>query len=247
MRDNLEELNARELSDIPVLLGGAALTRTYVERDLREVYKGRLFYGKDAFEGLRVMDRLGEIKRDPATDDADWGRVPSDSTVGLRGRFASGDGSERAGRRCPTRSPDVEDDNEIFVPPFTGSKVVKGIALDDIAGVPQRDRAVPQPVAVPPREGRARTTTAFKDRLRPMLREQLAAAGRRICCTPRSSTATGRPTATARTSCLGGRVTRPRDHPLPVPAAAQGAVATASPTSSGRSSRPTSTTSRSTS
>ena len=65
MRDNLEELNARNLSEIPVLLGGAALTRTYVERDLREVYKGRLFYGKDAFEGLRVMDRLGEIKADP--------------------------------------------------------------------------------------------------------------------------------------------------------------------------------------
>ena len=37
-------------------------TRTYVERDLREVYEGRLFYGKDAFEGLRVMDRLGEIR-----------------------------------------------------------------------------------------------------------------------------------------------------------------------------------------
>ena len=63
MRDNLEELNGRGLADdIPVLLGGAALTRTYVERDLREVYEGRLFYGKDAFEGLRVMDRLGELQ-----------------------------------------------------------------------------------------------------------------------------------------------------------------------------------------
>jgi len=63
MRDNLEELNDRSLSNIPVVLGGAALTRSYVERDLREVYEGRLFYGKDAFEGLRVMDRLGELKR----------------------------------------------------------------------------------------------------------------------------------------------------------------------------------------
>ena len=43
--------------------GGAALTRTYVERDLRSEYEGRLFYGKDAFEGLRTMDRLGEMKR----------------------------------------------------------------------------------------------------------------------------------------------------------------------------------------
>ncbi|MBA3281183.1 MAG: methionine synthase, partial [Acidimicrobiia bacterium] len=73
MRDNLNELNTRELSDIPVLLGGAALTRSYVERDLRNVYEGRLFYGKDAFEGLRVMDRLGEIRTDPSTDDPDWG------------------------------------------------------------------------------------------------------------------------------------------------------------------------------
>ena len=42
MRENLEELNSRGLSHVPVLLGGAALTRTYVERDLREVYEGRL-------------------------------------------------------------------------------------------------------------------------------------------------------------------------------------------------------------
>ena len=48
---------------MPVLLGGAALTRTYVERDLREVYEGRLFYGRDAFEGLRTMDTLMEGKR----------------------------------------------------------------------------------------------------------------------------------------------------------------------------------------
>src|SRR5512142_45514 len=77
MRDNLEELNSRGLSTIPVLLGGAALTRTYVERDLREVYEGRLFYGKDAFEGLHVMDRLGEIRRG-GDEDPGWGRVPSD-------------------------------------------------------------------------------------------------------------------------------------------------------------------------
>src|SRR5207248_9092078 len=57
MRENLEELTSRGLARIPVLLGGAALTRTYVERDLRQVYEGRLFYGKDAFEGLRTMER----------------------------------------------------------------------------------------------------------------------------------------------------------------------------------------------
>ena len=63
MRDNLEELNARRPVELPVLLGGAALTRTYVEQDLREVYEGRLFYGRDAFEGLHTMDRLMDMKR----------------------------------------------------------------------------------------------------------------------------------------------------------------------------------------
>src|SRR5690606_24364561 len=75
MRDNLGELNQRELSDIPVLLGGAALTRTYVEADLRSVYEGRLFYGKDAFEGLRVMDRLVEIRKGNLEDD-EFGHEP---------------------------------------------------------------------------------------------------------------------------------------------------------------------------
>jgi 5-methyltetrahydrofolate--homocysteine methyltransferase len=77
MRENLVELNQRDLADIPVLLGGAALTRTYVERDLREVYDGRLFYGRDAFEGLRTMDRLVELKKSGEDDpDCSGGRSP---------------------------------------------------------------------------------------------------------------------------------------------------------------------------
>ncbi|HXW33511.1 MAG TPA: methionine synthase, partial [Acidimicrobiales bacterium] len=74
MRENLEELNSRGLADMPVLLGGAALTRTYVERDLRQVYEGRVFYGKDAFEGLRTMDRLMDLKR-TGEEDPDFGRA----------------------------------------------------------------------------------------------------------------------------------------------------------------------------
>ena len=58
MRENLQELNNLGLADTPVMLGGAALTRNYVEVDLRKVYEGRLFYGKDAFEGLHTMDTL---------------------------------------------------------------------------------------------------------------------------------------------------------------------------------------------
>lgn len=58
MRDNLLEMNARGLEHYPVILGGAALTRGYVEEDLRSIYNGRVFYAQDAFEGLHLMGEL---------------------------------------------------------------------------------------------------------------------------------------------------------------------------------------------
>lgn len=58
MRDNLLEINDRGLYAYPVILGGAALTRSYVEKDLASLYKGRVFYAQDAFEGLRLMNEL---------------------------------------------------------------------------------------------------------------------------------------------------------------------------------------------
>ncbi len=55
MKENLEEMNTRGVSDkFPVLLGGAALTRSYVENDLAEIYEGEVHYARDAFEGLRA-------------------------------------------------------------------------------------------------------------------------------------------------------------------------------------------------
>jgi len=176
MRDNLEELNTRELSHIPVLLGGAALTRSYVERDLRTVYDGRLFYGKDAFEGLRVMDRLGEIKRDPEVDDADWGRVPSESTV--RSRLTKQDEPDADAAPIPSRSPAVESDNPTFTPPFLGDRIVKGLSLDEIAGYLNetalfRNQWQFRPETV---DGTTESDDEFKARLRPTLREQLGKA-----------------------------------------------------------------------
>jgi len=58
MRDDLVELNHRGLDYFPVILGGAALTRNYVEEDLRELYQGTVLYGQDAFEGLAHMDTV---------------------------------------------------------------------------------------------------------------------------------------------------------------------------------------------
>src|SRR5205085_1646928 len=133
MRENLEELNAQGLAEIPVLLGGAALTRTYVERDLRSVYEGRLFYGKDAFEGLHTMDRLMELKRSGSVDELFGREVLETDRVSRHERVAA----ERAAMDkslVPARSPEVVTDNEVFVPPFLGTKVVKGVSLDEIAG-----------------------------------------------------------------------------------------------------------------
>jgi 5-methyltetrahydrofolate--homocysteine methyltransferase len=158
-----------------VLLGGAALTRTFVERDLREVYEGRLFYGKDAFEGLNVMDRLGEIKRG-ADDDPDWGRVPTESTI--RNRLDLPDVPDD-GVEIPARSPEVETDNPLFVPPFVGSKIVKGIAIDDIAKYINETALFRNQWQFRPEkrdDGSVETDDEFKERLRPQLRSQLAEA-----------------------------------------------------------------------
>src|SRR5690606_13880647 len=57
MEEDLEELNSRGIR-IPVLLGGAALSRHYCESHLRSRYQGRVYHGADAFEGLRIMDYL---------------------------------------------------------------------------------------------------------------------------------------------------------------------------------------------
>jgi 5-methyltetrahydrofolate--homocysteine methyltransferase len=177
MRDNLAELNARGLETIPVLLGGAALTRSYVERDLREVYEGRLFYGKDAFEGLHVMDRLGEIRKGGA-DDPDWGRVPSESRVPARAGSRPGEEAEPV--VLPDRSPAVETDNPVFTPPFIGSKIIKGVALDDIAGYLNETALFRNQWQFRPEKDAngkvTETDEEFKARIRPTLRAQLAEA-----------------------------------------------------------------------
>jgi 5-methyltetrahydrofolate--homocysteine methyltransferase len=115
----------------PVLLGGAALTRAYVERDLREIYSGDVSYARDAFEGLRLMDAVMGAKRG-------LGSVPSAAVVRTPAHAAS----ERPAPR--RRLPEVDEASlparsavatDVPVPavPFFGSRVVKGIALADYA------------------------------------------------------------------------------------------------------------------
>ena len=167
MRDNLLELNAQGLSNIPVLLGGAALTRSYVEQDLRKIYEGRVLYGKDAFEGLATLDTLMAIKKS-GIDDPDFGRKLGERVIPRREEVEVDPAS------IPNRSPEVETDNTVFVPPFLGSKVVKGIGIDEIAEYINETALFRNQWQYRPNEGES--DTDFKDRIRPILRAQLSNA-----------------------------------------------------------------------
>lgn len=79
MRDNLIELNNRGLHHFPVILGGAALTRSYVEQDLQEIYKGNVSYAQDAFEGLRLMNEL-TVTKTPSEAPQNHTETPSKPT-----------------------------------------------------------------------------------------------------------------------------------------------------------------------
>ena len=165
MRENLEELKRRGMERVPVLLGGAALTRSYVERDLREAYPGPLFYGKDAFAGLEVMERLeaGAGSGDPAFGRVETRRLPERSQpTGL------------LPDDVPERSPEAVVDNPVFVPPFLGSRVIKGVALDEIAGFVNETALFRNQWQYRPADGEG--DDAFKERIREIFRRQLGAA-----------------------------------------------------------------------
>ena len=167
MRDNLIELNNQGLSNIPVILGGAALTRSYVEQDLRKIYEGRVLYGKDAFEGLSTLDKLMDIKKS-GIDDPDFGRKLGERVIPRREKVEVDPAS------IPNRSPEVETDNTVFIPPFLGTKVVKGIGIDEIAEYINETALFRNQWQYRPNEDES--DTDFKDRIRPILRAQLSNA-----------------------------------------------------------------------
>ncbi len=128
MRENLEELNARGLDRYPVLLGGAALNRTYVEGDLRGIYKGRVFYCRDAFAGLKVMDQLREERASGATVAKEPVRAPRVTPKGPRGPAPEAPDTSASARS------DVATDVPVPTAPFLGeARIVKGIPVRDIA------------------------------------------------------------------------------------------------------------------
>ena len=142
MKENLEEMNHRGVAGtFPVLLGGAALTRSYVENDLAAVYEGEVHYARDAFEGLRLMDEIMNVKRGIAPD------TDSPEAIAAREKEAERKARHERSKRIaeqrkaaetpvevPARS-DVATDVEVPVPPFWGNRIVKGVALAEYTGL----------------------------------------------------------------------------------------------------------------
>ena len=126
MKENLEELTARGLDQRwPIVLGGAALTRAYVEQDLAAIFPGEVRYARDAFEGLRLMDAIMAVKRGE-----EGAALPA-----LRERRVANTRVKAEDTPIDTSRSDVASDNSIPNPPFFGSRVIKGIQLSDYAGM----------------------------------------------------------------------------------------------------------------
>ncbi len=121
MKENLQELQSRGLAEKwPIVLGGAALTRSYVEQDLSEQFPGTVRYAKDAFEGLKLMDLLMGIKKGVAG--VELPPLKPRRTVKRETGLL---------KKIDVVRSDVSAVNPVPIAPFFGSKVVKGIALAD--------------------------------------------------------------------------------------------------------------------
>lgn len=135
MEENLHELNERGIR-VPVLLGGAALTRSYAEGHLKSVYEGSLYYGKDAFEGLAIMDRLRSGRAAEIEVQVQERLAKRAESLAKVGACASqpmtigrdrGNGGDDGGGRS-----EVARDVEVVAPPFFGSRVVERVALKEV-------------------------------------------------------------------------------------------------------------------
>ena len=126
MKENLEELTNRGLAEKwPIVLGGAALTRAFVEQDLAAVFPGEVRYARDAFEGLRLMDAIMAVKKG----------VPGAALPQLRERKVPLRPSKNEDRVIDTKRSDVAIDIDIPAAPFFGSRIIKGVPLADYVGM----------------------------------------------------------------------------------------------------------------
>ncbi len=145
MKENLEVMNERGIN-VPVVLGGAALTRRYVEDDLKSLYKGRLFYARDAFAGLHTMDKLtggngreelsGEtlkaVAAVTATGEDAEDLVGEEAKLGIHKSLKPRAVAKTTGDTTHTKRSDVSAEVPIPEAPFYGSRVVEDVSLDEV-------------------------------------------------------------------------------------------------------------------
>jgi 5-methyltetrahydrofolate--homocysteine methyltransferase len=157
MRDNLEIMNERGIN-VPVVLGGAALNRRYVDDELVPLYNGKLFYARDAFDGLHAMDSLTQSEQSQvsslksqvavAGNGSSKDQKPkTDNTITIQtvedaedlvgedaklGKQAARVRSRISGDTTHTTKSDISNEVKIPDPPFYGSKVIDDIDLDEV-------------------------------------------------------------------------------------------------------------------
>lgn len=122
MKENLETLNEQGL-EVPVILGGAALNKRFVEGELRALYRGDVYYANDAFDGLKYMEQIMSHKRSgtrPILKIYSDSRTKEDATV-----TDDSDKDKFISQR-------IKNNTEIPSPPFWGSRIVEDIPLDSI-------------------------------------------------------------------------------------------------------------------
>ena len=138
MKDNLQAFNEAGIS-VPVVLGGAALTPRFVNKDCSEVYEGKVIYGRDAFTDLRFMDAYVKAKADGSWSDHQGfvNGTPEGLSLGGEGQTDHDASSETSSNE---HGPDSNDDSQeaavttersevvnaeaAVKPPFLGSKLL---------------------------------------------------------------------------------------------------------------------------
>jgi 5-methyltetrahydrofolate--homocysteine methyltransferase len=137
MKENLEVMNEQGIT-IPVVLGGAALTRRYVEQDLRAIYRGVVSYANDAFDGLRFMEKVmsGTLDTPPVQAVAE---EKEEVLTGAEAKIALAQseddryqGDQRGATGSVGRRSSVRTDVPIPVPPFWGTRVVDPVPLEEV-------------------------------------------------------------------------------------------------------------------
>jgi 5-methyltetrahydrofolate--homocysteine methyltransferase len=134
MKENLEEMNQRHIS-VPVICGGAALTRRYVEEDLTNTYRGKVYYGQDAFAGLRAMDEIMKASNRALISDVgslmlDKNKKKSSEVETPNSNTQSAAPGSPSKIQHPTSI--IHPDAPVPAPPFWGYRILKNIRMEEV-------------------------------------------------------------------------------------------------------------------